>query len=96
MILLMVSIPITSLTLTNFDLGQIYNSKKFTETSELFAMLPIAMVAGFSTGTALVAPTERSQALCTIKSDFLNLFHQADITVNGKPIESTPTIYQYS
>jgi hypothetical protein len=52
-------------------------------------VIPIAMVAGFSTGTTIVAPTERSQALCTIKSDFLNLIHQADITVNGKSIEST-------
>jgi hypothetical protein len=75
-----------SLTLVNFDLGQIYNSQKFTESSKLFAVLPIAMVAGFSTGTALVAPTERSQALCTIKSDFLNLIHQADVVVNGKSI----------
>jgi hypothetical protein len=51
------------------------------------------MVAGFSTGkysgTALVAPTERSPALCTIKSIFLNLIHQADVTVNGKSVEST-------
>jgi hypothetical protein len=79
-----------SLTLVNFDLGQIYNSQKFTETSELFAVLPIAMVAGFSTnvtGGSIVAPTARSQALCTIKSDFLNLIHQADVVVNGKSIE---------
>jgi hypothetical protein len=47
------------------------------------------MVAGFSNGTGIVAPTERSQALCTIKSDFLNLIHQADITVNGRSVEST-------
>ena len=79
-----------SLTLVNFDLGQIYNSQKFTETSELFAVLPIAMVAGFSTnvtGGTIVAPSARSQALCTIKSDFLNLIHQADVVVNGKSIE---------
>ena len=79
-----------SLTLVNFDLGQIYNSQKFTETSELFSVIPIAMVAGFSTnvtGGTIVAPTERSQALCTIKSDFLNLIHQADVVVNGKSIE---------
>ena len=79
-----------SLTLVNFDLGQIYNSQKFTETSELFAVIPIAMVAGFSTnpvGGTLVNPTARSQALCTIKSDFLNLIHQADVVVNGKSIE---------
>jgi hypothetical protein len=47
------------------------------------------MVPGFSNGTGIVAPTERSQALCTIKSDFLNLIHQADITVNGRSVEST-------
>ena len=35
-----------SLTLVNFDLGQIYNSQKFTEASELFAVLPIALVHG--------------------------------------------------
>ena len=28
-----------------------------------------------------------SVCVCTIKSDFLNLIHQADITVNGKSIE---------
>jgi hypothetical protein len=79
-----------SLTLVNFDLGQIYNSQKFTETSELFAVIPIAMVAGFSTnpvGGTLVNPTAKSQALCTIKSDFLNLIHQADVVVNGRSIE---------
>jgi hypothetical protein len=38
-------------------------------------------------GSAVSAPTARSQALCAIKSDFLNLIHQADVVVNGKPIE---------
>ena len=76
-----------SLTLVNFDLGQIYNRQKFTETIELYCVLPIAVVAGFSTGTVEVAPTVNSQALCTIKSDFLNLIHQTDILVNGKSIE---------
>ena len=47
------------------------------------------MVAGFSTGSALVAPTERSQALCSIEGSFLNVIHKVDITVNGKSIEST-------
>jgi hypothetical protein len=45
------------------------------------------MVAGFSNGSAVIAPTERSQALCTIKSDFLDLIHQADVVVNGRSIE---------
>ena len=76
-----------SLTLVNFDLGQIYNSQKFTESSELFAVLPIAVVAGFSNGSSVLAPLASSQVLCTIKSDFLNLIHQADVVVNGKSIE---------
>jgi hypothetical protein len=62
-------------------------SQKFTETSGLFAVIPIAVVAGFSTGTAIVPPTANSQALCTIKSDFLNLIHQADVVVNRKSTE---------
>jgi hypothetical protein len=33
-----------SLTLVNFDLGQKYNSTKFTDTSDLFCVLPITMV----------------------------------------------------
>ena len=78
-----------SLTLVNFDLGQIYNSQKFTDTSELFCVLPITMVAAYSTGTAIVAPTPGSSSLCSIKTNFVNLIHQADLQVNGKTIEST-------
>ena len=47
----------TSLSLVQFDLGQIYNSQKFTDTNDLFLVVPITMVAAFSTGAALVAPT---------------------------------------
>jgi hypothetical protein len=39
--------------------------------------------------TSLAAPTERSQTLCSYKSDCFNLIHQADITVDGKSVEST-------
>ncbi len=85
-----------SLTLVNFDLGQIYNSQKFTESSELFAVLPIAMVAGLANSTqVLVNPTERSQALCSIKSDFLNLIHEADIVVKGEIYRAMSTFHQH-
>jgi hypothetical protein len=67
------------------------DSQNFTETSELFAIRkPLAIVAGFSNnavGGTIVAPTERSQALYTIKRDFLNLIHQADVVADGKSIE---------
>jgi hypothetical protein len=78
-----------SLTLVNFDLGQIYNSQKFTDTNDLFCVLPITMVAAFSTGTTLVAPIIGGSNLCSIKTNFVNLIHQADLQVNGKTIEST-------
>jgi hypothetical protein len=79
----------SSLTLVNFDLGQIYNSAKHTNPSDMFIVIPISMVAAFSTGTALVNPLPGSSALCSLKSNFLNLIHQADISVQGKTLEST-------
>jgi hypothetical protein len=42
---------------------------------------------GPDNGSAVQAPLPGSQALCTIKSDFLNLIHQADVVVNGRSIE---------
>ena len=52
------------------------------------------MVAGFSNGSSVLAPLPGPQALCTIKSDFLNLMHQADVVVNGKSIQQCqPFIY---
>ena len=78
-----------SLTLVNFDLGQIYNSNKYLDTSELYCVLPITMVATYRAGNNLVTPTAGSAALCSIKTNFLNLIHQCDLTVNGRTIEST-------
>jgi hypothetical protein len=78
-----------SLTLVNFDLGQIYNSQKFTDTSDLFAVLPITMVAAYVNAGTLVALTPGSQSLLSIKTNFVNLIHQADLQINGKTIEPT-------
>ncbi len=79
-----------SLTLVNFDLGQIYNSQKFADTSDLFCVLPISMVAAFRRNDgALLAPAAGTSGLCSIKTNFVNLIHQADLQVNGKTIEST-------
>ena len=79
----------TSLSLVQFDLGQIYNSQKFTDTNDLFLVLPITMVAAFSTGAAAVAPTAGNSQLLAMKTNFINLIHQADLQINGKTIEST-------
>jgi len=79
----------TSLSLVQFDLGQIYNSQKFTDTNDLFLVMPITMVAAFSSGAAAVAPVDGNSQLLTMKSNFINLLHQADLQINGKTIEST-------
>ena len=40
------------LSLVHFDLSSIYNSAKFTDTNDLFTVLPIVMEAAYSTSTA--------------------------------------------
>jgi len=70
----------SSLTLVNFDLGQIYNSTKFTDTNDLFVVLPITMVAAMSDGAGVLkTPAAGMSSLCSIKTNFVNLIHQADL-----------------
>jgi len=77
------------LSLVQFDLSSIYNSAKFTDTNDLFVVLPIVMVAAFSTSTAgtLVAPVAGNVNLLSLKNNFIHLIHQADLTINGKTAE---------
>ena len=79
------------LSLVQFDLSSIYNSTKFTDTADLFLVLPITMVAAFSTSTAgtLVTPVAGNVNLLSLKNNFINLIHQADLTVNGKTAEDS-------
>jgi len=81
----------TSLSLVQFDLGQIYNSQKFTNPSDMFVVIPVTMVAAFnnSAGPTLVAPVNGSAQLLSTKTNFMHLIHQADLQINGKTIEST-------
>ena len=77
------------LSLVQFDLSSIYNSQKFTDTNDLFVVLPIVMVAAFSTSTSgtLVAPVNGNVNLLSLKNNFIHLIHQADLTINGKTAE---------
>ena len=38
---------------------------------------------------SIIAPLAGTSNLCSIKTNFVNLIHQADLQVNGKTIEST-------
>ena len=81
-----------SLTLLNFDLGAIYNSQKYTDTSELSVVIPIVMVAALRNPTGLIAGAQSGgplSGLCSIKSNFINLIHQGDLQINGRTIEAT-------
>ena len=78
-----------SLSLVTFDLGQIYNSNTFTDTNDLTLVVPVTMVAAFSTGSATTTPGGGAAALLAIKNNFINLIHQGDLVVQGKTIEST-------
>ena len=69
----------SSLSLVNFDLGQIYNSNKYLDSSDLYIVLPITMVAAYRGASATVAPGTSSSSLCSIKTNFLNLIHQCDL-----------------
>lgn len=82
------------LTLVNFDLGAIYNSQKYTSTEDLTVAIPITVVAAYAAGATPniinpAAPGPNNVALCALKTNFVNLIHQADLQVNGKTIEST-------
>ena len=79
----------TSLSLVQFDLGQIYNSQKYTDTNDLFLVILMTYVACYSSGAAAVAPSPGNIALLTPKNNSINLIHQADLQINGKSIEST-------
>ena len=56
----------TSLSLVQFDMGQIYNSQKFTNTEDLFLVIPITMVVAYATEAANVVPAGGSAALLSI------------------------------
>jgi hypothetical protein len=79
------------LSLVQFDLSSIYNSSKFLDTSDLFAVVPITMVAAYSTNVAgtLVAPAAGNVNLLSLKNNFIHLIHQAELTINGKTAEDS-------
>jgi hypothetical protein len=80
----------SGLTLVQFDLSQIYNSSRWTSTQDMFLTIPIQMVAAFSTGAALVAPsTCASYSLLSLKNGYHHLIHSADLVIDGKTVSDS-------
>ena len=78
--------------LVTIDVSQLYNSQKFTDLSDMFILVPVVMTFALSTSAnngTLIAPTAGTSSLLSLKSNSVNLIHQADFTMNGKTIEST-------
>ena len=78
--------------LVTIDVSQLYNSQKFTDLSDMFILVPVVMTFALSTAAnngTLIAPTAGTSSLLSLKSNSVNLIHQADFTMNGKTIEST-------
>jgi hypothetical protein len=75
------------LTLVQFDLSSIYNSSRFTDPSDLVLVMPLTIVAAFTTaGGALVVPPAGTSNLISLKSGYISMIHQADVVVNGKTL----------
>jgi hypothetical protein len=82
------------LSLVQFDLSIIYNSSQFTDCNDLFAVLPVMMVAFYSTNVAgtFSTPVAGFVNLLSLKNNFINLIDQADLTINGKTSEDLQTL----
>jgi len=75
------------LSLVQLDLSSIYNSSVVSDTNDLFVVIPIVMVAAFSTSAGngtLVTPQNGNVNLLSLKNNFIHLIHQADISIGNK------------
>ena len=85
------------LTLVQFDLGSIYNSKYFNQPEDWYLALPLVMVYAVGNGSTLVAPSANtSYPAVSFKGGFWNLVDKCEIELDGKVIEQmSPYTNQY-
>jgi hypothetical protein len=80
----------SSLSLVQFDLGQIFNSSSVTDPGEMYLVVPLCIVAACRTNTGVVTTASPGGSqLCSLKSNFIHLISQADIQIGGKTLESS-------
>ena len=79
----------TGLTQVSWDLSSIFNTTTWTDVSEHYITLPIVLSAGYGQNNSAVAlaPGASGFSLLSMKSNFINLIHQADLGIAGKNIE---------
>ena len=70
----------SSLSLVQFDLGQIFNSSSVSDPGDMYLVVPICMVAACRTNSAVVTTASPGASqLCSLKSNFIHLISQADL-----------------
>ena len=79
--------------LINFDLTSIFNSQQLIDPSQMFVTIPIVLVNATvlnPTNATMVNPKAgNAWTYAGLKSGYWNLIHQADLMLNGKPVETT-------
>lgn len=85
------------LTLVQFDLGSIYNSKYFNQPEDWYLAIPLVMVYAVGNGSTLVTPAANtSYPAVSFKGGFWNLVDKCEIELDGKTIEQmSPYTNQY-
>ncbi len=73
--------------LIEFDLSNIYRSDGYSDVSDYYCVIPTCMVACATTSAGVtLAPPTAGYALCSLKNNYQNLVHSAEMTLNGKTI----------
>lgn len=76
--------------MVQFDLANLYNASKYTDTNLMYLAIPITVVWGVSTGGSVIAPPGSSlQSLVSLKSNYVNLIHSCDLVLDGKTINQS-------
>ena len=70
----------SSLSLVQFDLGQIFNSSSVSDPADMYLVVPICMVAACRTTNAVITTASPGGSqLLSLKSNFIHLIAQADL-----------------
>jgi hypothetical protein len=87
----------SGLSLVQFDLGSIYNSKYFNQPEDWYLAIPLVMVYAVGAGATLSAlSANTSYPALSFKGGFWNLVDKCEVELDGKVIEQmSPYTNQY-
>ena len=80
------------LTTVTFDLTNLSRSDSFIDPSQMYAVIPVVLTNAYTTSNSsvsYVAPTAQNIWTCSLKPNYQNLIHSAELLVDGVTIEQT-------